>query len=105
MFKEWNSQARREYPGKVESANLSRDNLSRETGRTYIYIYIYICMYVCMYMHIYKSISLSLYIYIYIHIYTCIHICIIYIYIYVWPAGSPGCLVGPMPGRCIEYSA
>ena len=28
-----NSQAQREFPGKFESSNLSRDNLSREIGR------------------------------------------------------------------------
>ena len=36
-FKGWNSQAHREFPGKFESSNLSRDNLSRETGRSYFY--------------------------------------------------------------------
>ena len=30
--KGWNSQARREFPGKFESSNLNRDNLSREIG-------------------------------------------------------------------------
>ena len=30
--KGWNSQAHREFPGKFESRNLSRDNLSREIG-------------------------------------------------------------------------
>ena len=34
MFEGWNSQAHREFPGKFESRNLSRDNLSREIGRT-----------------------------------------------------------------------
>ena len=29
----WNSQVHRGFPGNVESANLSRDNLSREIGR------------------------------------------------------------------------
>ena len=33
MFKGWNSQAHREFPGNVESTNLSRDNISREIGR------------------------------------------------------------------------
>ena len=33
-LKGWNSQAHRELPGKFESSNLSRDNLSREIGRT-----------------------------------------------------------------------
>ena len=33
-FKGLNSHARREVPGIVESTNLSRDNLSREIGRT-----------------------------------------------------------------------
>ena len=31
--KGWNSQAHREFPGKFESSNLSRDDLSREIGR------------------------------------------------------------------------
>ena len=30
----WNSQAHRKFPGKFESNNLSRDNVSREIGRT-----------------------------------------------------------------------
>ena len=30
----WNSQARREFPGKFESTNPSRDTISREIGRT-----------------------------------------------------------------------
>ena len=29
----WNFQAHREFPGKFESSNLSRDNASREIGR------------------------------------------------------------------------
>ena len=33
-FKGWNSQAHREFPGKFESSNVSRDNVSREIGRT-----------------------------------------------------------------------
>ena len=32
-LKGWNSQTRREFPGKFESSNLSRDNVSREIGR------------------------------------------------------------------------
>ena len=32
--KGWNFQARKEFPGKFESSNLSRDNLSTEIGRT-----------------------------------------------------------------------
>ena len=31
----WNSKAPREFPGKLESTNLSRDNLSREIGCTW----------------------------------------------------------------------
>ena len=34
VIKGWNSQAHRESPGKFESRNLSRDNLSREIGRS-----------------------------------------------------------------------
>ena len=34
ISKGWKSQAHREFPGKFESRNLSRDNLSRETGRS-----------------------------------------------------------------------
>ena len=30
----WNSQARREFPGKFESANLDKDNISREIVRS-----------------------------------------------------------------------
>ena len=33
MFKGWNAHVHREYPGKFESRNLSRGNLSREIGR------------------------------------------------------------------------
>ena len=33
-FEGWHSNVQREFPGIVESTNLSRDNLSRETGRT-----------------------------------------------------------------------
>ena len=33
-FKGWNSQDCRGFPGKFESSNLSRDNLSREIGRS-----------------------------------------------------------------------
>ena len=62
------SHVRRESPGKFESTNLSRDNLSRETGRdrTYIYIYIYI----------YRERERD--------IHTCVSISIIYIYIYIY---------------------
>ena len=31
-FEGWNSQARREFPGKFESSDLSRDNATREMG-------------------------------------------------------------------------
>ena len=36
IFKGWNSHVHREFPGSSESTNLStsRDNLSRELGRT-----------------------------------------------------------------------
>ena len=30
----WNSHVHREFPGKFESSNISRDNVSREIGRT-----------------------------------------------------------------------
>ena len=33
-FRGWNSHAQKEFPGNFESNNLSRDNLSREIGRT-----------------------------------------------------------------------
>ena len=33
IFKGWNSQAQREFPGKFESSNLSRDSVRRENGR------------------------------------------------------------------------
>ena len=35
ICKGWDSQAHRELPGKLESSNLSRDNLSREIGRSH----------------------------------------------------------------------
>ena len=34
IFKGWNSHVHRVLPGKFESSNVSRDNVSRETGRT-----------------------------------------------------------------------
>ena len=34
IFKGWNSQPHREFPGQFESTSLSRDNFSREIGRT-----------------------------------------------------------------------
>ena len=46
-------------PEKFESTNLSRDNLSRETGHVYIYIYIY------MYTHTYYYYSYYYYYYYY----------------------------------------
>ena len=33
VVKGWNSHTHREFPGKFEASNLSRDNLSREMGR------------------------------------------------------------------------
>ena len=33
-LKGWNFKAHREFPGKFESSNVSRDNVSREIGRT-----------------------------------------------------------------------
>ena len=32
-LKGWNSHVRREFPGKFESSNVNRDNVSREIGR------------------------------------------------------------------------
>ena len=32
-FKGWNSQAHREFPGKFESSNVGRHNVTREIGR------------------------------------------------------------------------
>ena len=43
-----------EFPGRFESSNLSRDNLSND----------YVCMYVCMYVYIYIYIHMCIYIYI-----------------------------------------
>ena len=37
IFKGWNSHARGGSPGKFESSNLSRDNLGRETARSFHY--------------------------------------------------------------------
>ena len=34
VFKRWNSHVHGEFPGKSESTNLSRENLSGEIGRT-----------------------------------------------------------------------
>ena len=34
MFKGWDSHVHRTIPGKFESSNVSRDNVSREIGRT-----------------------------------------------------------------------
>ena len=36
MLKGWNSHAHREFPGNLESTNLSRDNLSTDIGRTQV---------------------------------------------------------------------
>ena len=33
LIKGWNSDVHRGFPGKLESSNLSRDNISREIGR------------------------------------------------------------------------
>ena len=38
MLEGWNSHVHGEFPGNFESSNLSRDNLSREIGRTFIKI-------------------------------------------------------------------
>ena len=62
--------AHRAFPGNLESANLSREILSREIWCSSLDI-IYI-LYVCVYI----------YIYIYIYIYTCVYV-YIYIYIYI----------------------
>ena len=35
ICKGWNSQAHREFPGKFESSNVSRGNVSREIGRSF----------------------------------------------------------------------
>ena len=61
-LKGWNSHAHRGLPGKFESSNLSRDDMSREIGRT-------TCIIVCIYIYIY----MHTYIYIYTHTHTHIH--------------------------------
>ena len=38
ILRGWNSQGHREFPGKLESSDLSRDDLSREIGRTWIHL-------------------------------------------------------------------
>ena len=37
-IKGWNSHVHREFPGKLESSNLSMDDLSREIGRTLLWL-------------------------------------------------------------------
>ena len=107
-FKGWNCRARRELPGKFESANRTSSRILTSRGRIpgpkgnrsqeslsfvciYIYIYIYMCvyplslnLYTYMYIYIYTHYVYNIYIY-YIYIYICMYIhilCIIYIYIY-----------------------
>ena len=48
-----NFHVQREYPRNFESRNLSRDNLSREIGRTYYYYYYYYCYYYYYYYYYY----------------------------------------------------
>ena len=86
--KGWNSHVHREVPGKFEPTNRSRDNLSREIGRTAvfcmrcvtcqvwpwscrslaqwrwtslvdIYIYVYIYIYIYMYTYVYMHVLVS----------------------------------------------
>ena len=103
----WNCHVHRGFPRKLESNNLSRDNVSRAIGRTgspqkrsprtspavCIYIYIYIHMHIYIYIHIERErerhIYIYIYIYTYIHVYVHIYICIyIYIYIYICTIGE-----------------
>ena len=71
----------RESTGKFDSRPLSRETLSRWTGRmiyimlasiaivnSYVCIYIYMHAYIYIYIHIHTSLSLSIHIYIYIYI-------------------------------------
>ena len=62
----------RQFPGKSEATNLSRESLSREIVRTvhthvYIYIYTHVCIHAitCIHMHIYIYIERERDIYIY----------------------------------------
>ena len=72
-FQGWSFHVHREFPGNVESTNLSRDNLSRAIVRSqhvlFCGLFWVISIYIYTYIYIYISLSLSLYTYIYIYIY------------------------------------
>ena len=59
-------------PGKFDSRTLSRETLSRWTGRIHIYIYICVCIHLSIYLSLSLSLSISLSLYIYIYIYIII---------------------------------
>ena len=44
-LKGWDSHVHRGFPGRFESSNISRDNVSREIGRTIVIIVISYCYY------------------------------------------------------------
>ena len=76
-LKGWNSQVHREVPGKFESSNVSRDNVSRGIGRTWLHtMSAYAAGYksTAVYMSgCVKARSRSMYVYIYIYIYMYIY--------------------------------
>ena len=78
-FEGWTSHVRRGFPGKFESTNLSRDDLSSIVGRLGVVVPSGQTVFVTWYV---TKQCQRLCIYIYIYIYDCI--CIIYIYIYVY---------------------
>ena len=65
ILRGWNSHVHTELPGKLESSNRSRDNISREIGRTIIittsiiYHRLYIIYYIWYIMYHYILLSLS----------------------------------------------
>ena len=92
--------AQREFSGKFESSNLSRDNVSREMGRSWLAASPALAE-VCVWCarrqrakgkmaggtggpdtHVAVTLNIYIYIYIYIHTYIYIYIYCIYIYIY-----------------------
>ena len=106
-IKRWNSQAHRDFPGRFESSNLSRGNVSREIGLTLLHC----CADTRAALRALSAVCKIIYIYIYIHTYIYISI---YIYIYQlfclpYSCGALRALSGPPsagPGRtCRRRSA
>ena len=57
IFAGWNSQVDRGLPGKLDSSNASRRNVSRGT---YIYLSLSLSIYIYIYIHTSLSLSISL---------------------------------------------